>query len=330
MADIRKLAELCRGRTVYIQTHNFPDPDAIGSAFGLQRLMQKLGIETTICYDGTIDKLSASKMLEMFGIDMHSGASLADTLREEDYIICVDSQKHAGNITDFTGNEIACIDHHPTFVKIDYLYEDVQIVGACATLIAEYYKALSLEPDTDAATALLYGLKMDTQQFTRGVTGRDVDAFGFLLPFADEEKLAALVRNTLEFQDLRAYGAAIENIRVFGKFGFSHIPFSCPDAMIAILADFVLSLIEVEVAVLYCDRSDGMKFSVRSERDDVDAGKLIRQALEGLGSGGGHAIMAGGLIPIEKTTLLGNYPDDVLRDRFLKCAEAAGSDALSE
>lgn len=39
MNDFTKLAALCRGKHVYIQTHNFPDPDAIASAFGLQRLL---------------------------------------------------------------------------------------------------------------------------------------------------------------------------------------------------------------------------------------------------------------------------------------------------
>jgi len=88
--------------------------------------------------------------------------------------------------------------------------------------------------------------------------------------------------------------------------------------MVAMLSDFILSLVEVEVAVIYCTRADGYKFSVRSERADVDAGALTRRALEGLGDGGGHAAMAGGLIPTENVPLLGNYPDDFLRERFLR------------
>ena len=58
MADIRQLIALCRNKRVFIQTHNFPDPDAIGSAFGLQRLLQRYSIQTKLCYDGKIDKLS--------------------------------------------------------------------------------------------------------------------------------------------------------------------------------------------------------------------------------------------------------------------------------
>ncbi len=317
MADIRDLIALCEGKRVYVQTHNFPDPDAIGSAFGLQRLFSHYGVESKICYDGRIDKLSTSKMLELLGIEMFSGEELANELREDDCIICVDSQKLGGNMTDFTGDEIAAIDHHPTYVEVPYGYADIRKVGACATIIAMYYRDLGLDPEPVAATAMLYGIKMDTLNFTRGVTEEDIRAFSFLLPLSDKGIMAQMEHSQLEFRDLRAYGAAIENIRVYGCYGFSRIPFSCPDAMVAILSDFILSLVEVEVAVIYCVRKDGLKLSVRSERDDVDAGELTRRALDGIGNGGGHATMAGGLIPTASLPLLGNYPDDFLRERFL-------------
>ena len=320
MADIRNLIALCEHRRVYIQTHNFPDPDAIGSAFGLQRLLERYNIPTKICYDGKIDKLSTEKMLGVLGIEMFSAEEIGPELRDEDCIICVDSQKNAGNITDFTGDEIAAIDHHPTYVEVPYRYCDIRQVGACATIIAQYYRDRGLEPDAQAATAMLYGIKMDTLNFTRGVTEEDIRAFSFLLPLVDRRAMVQLELNKIGFEDLKAYGAAIENVKVYGCYGFSHIPFPCPDAMVAILSDFILSLIEVEVAVIYCARKDGLKFSVRSERDDVDAGELTRRALDGLGDGGGHATMAGGLIPAENLPLLGNYPDDFLRERFLKMA----------
>ena len=318
MADVRQLIALCQNKRVYIQTHNFPDPDAIGSAYGLQRLFERYSIPTKICYDGKIDKLSTERMLELLHIEMLSADEVGPELREDDRIICVDSQKGAGNITDFVGDEIAAIDHHPTYTQIEYRYSDIRKVGACSTIIAEYYKDRGLTPDPVAATALLYGIKMDTMNFTRGVTEADIRAFSFLLPYVDQRTMGLLEHSKIEFQDLKAYGAAIENTKVYGYYGFSHIPFSCPDAMVAMLSDFILSLVEVEVAVIYCTRADGYKFSVRSERADVDAGALTRRALEGLGDGGGHAAMAGGLIPTENVPLLGNYPDDFLRERFLR------------
>ncbi len=328
MSDFMRLVELCRGHRIYIQTHNFPDPDAIASAFGLQKLLELYEIKSELCYDGRIDKLSASKMLDVFQIQMHSYDNLRPKLRKDDYIICVDSQKHSGNVTDFVGDEVACIDHHPTFVEMEYQYQDIRITGACATLIAEYYELLGQKPEKDVATALLYGLKMDTLQFTRGVTELDIRMFGFLFSYSDQDKLSDIERNNMEFNDLKAYGAAIENIELYDNIGFSCIPFSCPDALIAILSDFILALVEVEVAIVYSYREDGVKFSVRSEDDGIHAGNLVHDALEEIGSGGGHAFMAGGLIRREQMEMLGRYPEDAIRDLFLKILD--GKLALKE
>lgn len=317
MNKLDELIALCQGHLIYIQTHNFPDPDAIASAYGLQKLLALYGVESKLCYDGRIDKLSASKMLEAFHIEMLPYAQLVPDMRETDRIICVDSQKHGGNVTDFIGDEVACIDHHPTFVPVEYRYQDIRITGACATLIAEYYALSGSEPDRDTATALLYGVKMDTLQFTRGVTELDIQMFGFLFPRCDQEKLADLERNNMEFTDLKAYGAAIESIELYDKVGFSCIPFSCPDALIGILSDFILALIEVEVAVVFSFREDGIKLSVRSEDPDIHAGNLLHEALRDIGSGGGHASMGGGLIGRDRLPELGNYPENYIRNLFL-------------
>ena len=184
------------------------------------------------------------------------------------------------------------------------------------------------KPEKDVATALLYGLKMDTLQFTRGVTELDIRMFGFLFSHSDQDKLSDIERNNMEFNDLKAYGAAIENIELYDNIGFSCIPFSCPDALIAILSDFILALVEVEVAIVYSYREDGVKFSVRSEDDGIHAGNLVHDALEEIGSGGGHAFMAGGLIRREQMEMLGRYPEDAIRDLFLKILD--GKLALKE
>ena len=310
MYRIEKLAEICRNKKVYIQTHNFPDPDAIASAFGMQKLLRLYGIDATLCYAGRIDKFSTSKMLQMFQIEMQAYDSLQEHMDESDYIICVDSQKNTGNITDFIGREVAAIDHHPTYVKTQYLYEDLRITGACASMVAEYFVEAGITPDCETATALLYGIKIDTKQFTRGVTPLDISMFAFLHPLIDKDKLNNLEYNNIEFKDLQAYGAAIEHVRIYDTVGFSYIPFPCPDALIATISDFILSLEEIDISIVFTCRSDGLKFSVRSEIPEVHAGELIHRSLEDFGSGGGHAGMAGGIIPKENVHMLGTDPEN--------------------
>ena len=43
----------------------------------------------------------------------------------------------------------------------------------------------------------------------------------------------------MEMSDLKAYGAAIENISVINGIGFAYIPFDCNDGLIAMISVFI-------------------------------------------------------------------------------------------
>lgn len=263
-------------------------------------------------------------MTGLCGIELHSFNELQDIMQESDPIICVDSQKGAGNIQDLKGDEIACIDHH-RFVEVEGLvFHDVRILGSCATLISIYYDELGVTPDPVTATALLFGLKMDTLNFTRGVQDEDIVVFRRLMNCCDRQLLSVLEHDTMEFKDLRAYGSAIRNIELYGRVGIAMIPFSCPDAVIATISDFMLSLDAVMVAVIYSKREDGIKFSARSEiPEEVNAAILLHDALKDYGDGGGHSFMAGGMIPSANIGKLGDDPDGTIRDLLLASAGTA-------
>ncbi len=298
------LISILKNHTVFIQAHNFPDPDAISSAFGLQQFLAYYGIESSLCYDGRIDRLSSKKMLDTFGITMFSKEELSH-MKESDFIILVDSQKKNGNVTDFIGDEVACIDHHPTYFPYHYEYSDIQPVGACASIIASYYASTDTPISPKCAAALAYGIKMDTADFTRGTTRLDTDMLAFLFPKSDWSLVTYMYSNTMEFDDLRAYGAAIQNICIYDRTGFAYIPFNCAQALIAIISDFILSLDVVDIAIVYAMQTDGIRFSIRSEETRIHAGTLISRTLNGLGSGGGHPGMSGGIIPKDNIKLLG-------------------------
>ena len=293
-----QLVELLRGHKNYIQTHNYPDPDAVASAFGLQYFLKQHGVEATICYEGTVEQLSTRKMFEVFQIDVLEASQIQD-MTEQDYIVAVDSQKYNANLTDLVGDEVACIDHHPTFIECSYQYGDIRKAGACSTLIAQYFYQTRTPMDATVAAALAYGIKVDTADFIRGVTELDLDMFAYVYKQADVDKIKIMYHDVLELDDLKAYGAAIDNIYINDGVGFAWIPLDCPDALIAIISDFILSLNVVDISIVYAVRRDGIKFSVRSEHGDIDAGKMVANVLKDYGSGGGHREMAGGFIPKE-------------------------------
>lgn len=315
----QKLIKLLSGHKVFLQTHNFPDPDAIASAYGLQKFLEKHGVSSTLCYVGSIDRFNTRKMMDSFGIEILSFDEIGDDMKEEDFIVNVDCQKPNANTTDLPGNEVACVDHHPIFKETDdYKYVDIRITGACSSIVAYYYYLTDTPIDSDVATALAYGIKMDTDDLIRGTSPLDMEMMSYLFNHANWSKLNEMYNSTIEFQDLKAYGAAIENIDIFDFVGFTFIPFECPNSLVAIISDFILSLDVVDVAIVYSINSDGIKFSVRSERKDIDAGRLIHDALDGIGSGGGHAAMAGGFIAKEKLIKFGRVYDDRLKEIFME------------
>lgn len=323
MEDYRSLLKLCQGRELYVQAHNFPDPDALASGHGLCRFLAAHGHRPTLCYDGLLDKRAGRRMVELFSIDAVPLAQLPP-LGDEAMVICVDSQKGNANLTPLAVEVSACIDHHPTFVPAQYDYCDIRKAGSCSTMIAQYFQQAGLPCDEDTASALLYGIKMDTRQFARGVTTLDIEMFKFLNQYCDGQRLERLASNRMAFADLRAYASALETIQIYGSVGFAQIEIPCADDLIAMISDFFLSLDEIELSVAYSIREDGVKFSVRSKTEQVHVGEWIRRALQGLGSGGGHAYMAGGMIPPELIPALGPYPDETVRDRFLAALPVEG------
>lgn len=317
------LVDLLHGHRVFIQTHNFPDQDAVASAFGLQELLRHFGIETTICHHGVVERAVTSNMVSDLGIEMLSDEcddsdGQQKGMTERDYIITVDSQKGSGNIDDLIGDEVACIDHHPTFVEVDdYRYKDVRIVGSCSTIIADYYRVCGVEMSENVATALLYGLKCDTRNFTRGVTILDVDIYRYLFTKGNHQLIRKYQAAEIEYSELNAFSDSLRNIEIYNEVGFAFLNFQCKEGFIATVSDFILNIDLVKFVVVYTRRPNGFKFSVRSELDELDAGAIVSEALKDVGLGGGHKTMAGGFAEEAKVLAMSIDYNKVIQNLFL-------------
>ena len=64
----KELIQLLKGKNAYIQTHDFPDPDALATAFALQEYLKYYGIEATICYEGKLERASAIRRTDQVSI----------------------------------------------------------------------------------------------------------------------------------------------------------------------------------------------------------------------------------------------------------------------
>ena len=325
-----KLISNITSSRVLIQTHDFPDPDAIASAFGLQSLLETYNIEATICYKGKIDRHNTRKMMELFNIKAVNIDRIV-SMPEDTQLILIDAQKNSGNVFDLSCDKVISIDHHQVVQGYPYVFADVRTnVGACASIIASYFFENNIPITVEVATALLYGIKIDTAQLTRGVSQLDLDVFSKMFFMVDEKYMDALESGTVELEDLQAYGSAISSITVEDYVSFANTGKDCPEALIAEIADFMVAVKDVYLAVVYSVRTEGIKISVRSDKQSgCNAGKIVIDALEGIGTGGGHARMAGGYISLRNRiesleTLL-----EIVRENF-KRVVAEHLDKLKE
>ncbi len=297
MTRLDQLVSKINREHVYIQTHDFPDPDAIASAFGLQELLKTRGIASTICYRGKIDRYSTEQLLELLEIEIKELDAEVEATKEDE-VILVDAQAGNANIVNMEGREIICVDHHPTFKDYTYRFSDIRTdVGACASIIASYFVENSVPFNKNIATALTFGIQTDTANLTRGVSKLDVEMIYQLFDECDQDIIHMLENSSMEFEDLMAYSKGISSMQVYDGVSFADIGSGCKGALAANVSDFMLALVGVSFSVVYSRRKDGIKLSVRSEKPDVDAGKVINKALQGIGNGGGHAAMAGGFVP---------------------------------
>lgn len=300
MTFLEKIVKNINMKHVYIQTHNFPDPDAIASAFALQMLLERRNISSTICYKGKIDRYSTMKMIEALRINVVNVDDIAD-MTSDDEVILVDSQKGNANVLDVAGDEVICIDHHPTFESVSYKFSDIRPeVGACASILAQYYfENETAKMPMRLATALVYGIRVDTANLSRGVSKLDLDMLYRLYDLCDKNLVNSLENNTIHCDELQAYASAINSIKLYDDICFANAGDGCSETLIAAVSDFMLALIEVRFSVVYSVRENGIKFSVRNEIPELDAGKITNMALSGFGNGGGHQVMAGGFVPFD-------------------------------
>jgi nanoRNase/pAp phosphatase (c-di-AMP/oligoRNAs hydrolase) len=280
---------------LYIQTHNYPDHDAVASAAGLRHLLGTFGVETRIIYEGDIQRDSLRKMIELLEIPVTRSSECA--LEASKKIIIVDGCKGNKNVTDLVGEEVAVIDHHRVKATDDVPFVDIRPDhGACSSIIYSYYRELGVEVPRSIATALMIGINMDTALLTRGVGEADVQAYADLYPLADIRLQNTLLRNYIQTKDLDFYRYAINNVKIDRGVCFCYFPGGCNQNLLGILGDFFLSLEEIDFVILCAKNNGNINFSVRNEREEWNASLVIQNALRGVGFGGGHMDMAGGII----------------------------------
>lgn len=321
---IERLVSLLREApgAVFVQPHDVPDPDAIASAFGLRHLLSRFNIDSRVIYGREYEKIDAQRMVELLGIDL-SLASDVTSIDTEDWLVIVDGQKGNANIVDLRCVEVAAIDHHELRMDASYRFSDIRPdVGSCSSIIADYYFEAGETPPRLVATALMYGIFVDTDNLTRSVSELDARMFYRLHEHVDADLIRRLRCSQITRSDLAVYAEAFRTVEIYGKLGFLRLT-DADDSLVGSANDILLSLDEVDVSIAFSVRIDGVKLSVRSIVDAVRADDLARAVVDGMGFGGGHVHMAGGFIPASALPR-GKSIDTLIKHRAISYLESLG------
>jgi nanoRNase/pAp phosphatase (c-di-AMP/oligoRNAs hydrolase) len=282
-----------------VVAHDNPDPDAIASAIALTRIARSVGLAAEACYFGDISHQENRALVNLLDLDLRRLSGPEDAA---DYagVALVDHSRPGVNdgLPTDTAVDIV-VDHHPPRGPVDARFLDLRTgVGSTSTMLADYLDRLGIEPDRTTATALLYGIRVDTRDFTREVSSRDFEAAAALFPFVDTAVLERVEDPSMGAEVLETTARAIRNREVDDGVLATGVGRIRDRDALAQAADRLLAMEGVSVVLVHGILDDTIYASGRTRGAGVDIGETLRDAFGQIGSAGGHADMAGAQIPL--------------------------------
>jgi nanoRNase/pAp phosphatase (c-di-AMP/oligoRNAs hydrolase) len=306
------LREFAAGADVVpILIHDDPDPDAVSSALGVATLLESTPERTPIVTLDEIRRPENRRMVELLRIRVTRVTE--EELQRFDRVITVDMQpsglQRAGRPS------LAVIDHHPLAAGYTAEFRDVRPeYGATATMLTEYLRAAQPHGMTSGlATALLFGIKTDTDSLTRGVSPADVQAYGFLQERANLDQVRRFERPSYPVETAVAYGRALGSMVCEQDLCAAYLGELTEEQthVLADLADFCLAIEGITWVVVSAVVGEEFIFTIRhAGGHSPGAGMLAKRLAADHGSGGGHATMARATLPADVgRRLLGGAAD---------------------
>ncbi len=297
--SVASMIEWLRGRgKILIVCHDNPDPDSISAAVALRHLiLMKTGQDAVLSYGGVIGRSENRQMVDLLEITLVPICEL--NLSQFPVVCVVDTQPDAGNNSLPPGQPVhLVIDHHPP--KKDY--EDVYWVdirenyGASATILYEYLNDQNVSINTKLATSLFYAIKSETQDLGREWSKADREAYLKLLPLSNNQILYNIIHPQVSRNYFSTFATALKNARVYGEMlVFNLQKVENPD-LVAELADFLLRQQGVNYVLGMGWFNKTQILSMRSLNPEAKLGLVIQEMVAGIGTAGGHGMVAGGQV----------------------------------
>ncbi len=269
------------------------DPDALGSAWGMQEILRLLGVETVdIVYSGRVAHPQNEALCNKLGLlGKMTHISKVESIS---FPILVDSNRAKDSRLPFEIDPVIVVDHHRDsdiddadnkFVWLD------ETAGSASTMILEILAELvddSWEFREDVALSLALGVYTDTKDML-SAGPRDREAFGWAARYANNTDLRALIRYKRPDSYYRNLATALQHYK--HKHGrlvatVKSIPAKQGDDL-SMIADEFLRKNGVTMAIVWGvieiknpttgDTSKGVRVCARSEDITTNLGSFLKE-----------------------------------------------------
>jgi nanoRNase/pAp phosphatase (c-di-AMP/oligoRNAs hydrolase) len=282
-----------------ILTHDYPDPDALASAYALQHLAERtFGIKGRIVYGGIIGRSENREMAKILRLPIHRVH--ATDFEKYQTVALVDTQPGFGNNSLPPKRKATIVvDQHASNVQptAECTIIDTS-AGATSVILAQALLESKTEIPTRLATALVYGILSDTLNLYRAGRPEILETYLTLLPLSDLKALTRIQNPERSRAFFATLQRSIENAMMKRRLIVSHLGHVESPDLVSQIADFLLSFKGVTWAFCTGRYGEFLHVSLRLASPGGAAGEILRDIFSNRGQAGGHGSIAGGKLKI--------------------------------
>lgn len=311
------------GSRQIILLQDFPDPDALSSAWAYKLIAAAHKIDCDIFYSGTLshqENIALVKLTHLPAKRWPAQSSDAPDLSVYEGFVLIDTQGTTSQLTKLVKAAelplILVIDHHALQGDDEAELSDIRPeIRATATILTQYLQSglLKLERSNakhvKCATALMHGLRSDTNQLMQAAEA-DFLAAAFLSQYYDPQLLSAILQASRSKRVMDVIERSLRNRKIQNSVSIAGVGYLRYDDRDAIpqAADFLVTEENIHTAVVYGivhDESEEKEVvigSLRTNKITLDPDEFIKQAFgqdsQGRFFGGGRSSAGGFEIPV--------------------------------
>ena len=329
--NFKKLMDMVQPNdSLLLLMHGSPDPDSIASAMALHDIIrQTKGLAKSVFVSTEPIKRQQNKDL---ALAMRLNIRLVNQVDINSYrlIALIDAQpSFLDGTLKFIQPHIV-FDHHPREGDWKAPLEDIRPrYGALSTILTEYLLCSRVKVSKNLHTALLYGIKTDTDNFDRDTLLEDISAYAYHTKYGNLRLIRRIELNQTPISYLKYFDHAFHHINHFRgrRIGFLG-DVESPDVCVQI-ADFYLRLIETYFVVVAGIVDEKLIIIFRGAGYRQDCGEIAQSACGLIGQGGGHRSAARIEISLEvlKEKLAGNLSQSNVEKFLLECLKKKSKSA---